>query len=109
MTYINDKAFEVAGFRHKWQDWVVFGLASSFQQPDISVGIPRGIRHDLEELSFAHVVGARAANQNPAWPEHLEGAQVELFVSAQGGIKIFPGFGKRRRIQNDRIVLATRG
>jgi hypothetical protein len=73
------------------------------------VRISRSIRHDLEKLSFAHMVGTGTANQNSARLQHLQCAKVELFVSAEGGFQILLGLCEGGRVDNNGVVLPCGG
>jgi uncharacterized protein (DUF2164 family) len=50
------------------------------------------------------VVGAAARDQDPARPQQLHGAQVDLFVAANGRLQLVPGFRERRRVEDDGVV-----
>ncbi len=55
------------------------------------------------------MVGAGAGHENAAGAEHLEGAEVEFLVAAEGGIEVALGFGEGGRIENDGVVVAIGG
>ena len=63
----------------------------------------------LQKLAFADVEGARAGDQDAAGPQHLQGAEVQLFVAAQGGGHGAPGLGEGGRIEHDGVVLPAGG
>jgi hypothetical protein len=65
--------------------------------------------YDFLKLSKRHVVGAGARDEGTAGAEHLEGAQVELFVAAHGAFGGPAGFGKGRWVEHDGVVFGTIG
>ena len=65
-------------------------------------------RHHLQVLGWADVVGAAAADQDAARPQHLQRAQVELFVAAQGGFQVLLALGEGGRVEDDGVVVACR-
>ena len=88
---------------------MVFGLSADFEEAQGPVGIERRSGQHFEEVGLAHVVGAGAGDQDSAGPQHLEGAEVEFFVAAQGGVQVALGFGEGRRIEDDGVVAAFGG
>ena len=55
------------------------------------------------------MVGAGAGDEDAAGAKHLEGAEVEFFVAAEGGVEVALGFGEGGRIENDGVVVAVGG
>ena len=53
------------------------------------------------KLRPANVVGTGAGDEQTAGAQHLEGAQVQLLVAAQGTFYGSLCFGERRRIKHD--------
>src|SRR5262249_39540734 len=47
--------------------------------------------------------------ERSAGTKHLERSQVQFFISAESGIEILLAFGKRGRIENNCVVLFSRG
>jgi hypothetical protein len=86
---------------------VVFGLSSDFDQAQGTVGVESGRTEHLEEVRLADVVGAGAGDEDAAGAKHLEGAKIEFFVAAQGGVEIALGLGKGGRVENDGVVAAS--
>jgi hypothetical protein len=83
---------------------MIFGLSAKLQEAQNSVSIASGIGKHFHEVSLAYVIGAGASHQDPAGSKHLESAQVEFFVAAQGGLEIALVFGEGRGVENDGVV-----
>ncbi len=95
---------EVLRFRNAGDDGVVSALAVHIQQTKRTLGIHRcGIDHGAE-ISGSNVVGAAECGEDAAGLQHLEGAEVDLLVAAQGIMEGLLGLGKAGRIQDDEIV-----
>ena len=75
---------------------MVFRLGAPLQQAQGFVGVPRGFGDHCDEIGFAHMVGARAGNESPAGAKHLQCAEVQFLVAAEGGFEVFAGFGEGR-------------
>ena len=88
---------------------MVFGLTANLDQPQGALGIASGVSQHFEEVGLADVVGAGAGDQDAAWAQHLQGAEVEFFVAAEGGIEIALTLGERGRVEDDRVVALTGG
>ena len=73
---------------------MIFGLSSDLQQAKRAVSIEGGIGQHFQEVGLADVVGAGAGDQNAAGAQHLQGAQVEFLVAAQGGFEVALGLGE---------------
>jgi signal transduction histidine kinase len=86
---------------------MILGLPAVLHDAKISVDIAGRISHYLEILGGADVIGAAAADQDSARPQHLERAQVELFVTAEGGFEIALALGEGGRIEHDGVVAAA--
>jgi hypothetical protein len=67
---------------------VIFGLGADFEEAEGAVGVQGGGGQHSEEVWLADVVRARASNQDATGSEHFEGAEVEFFVAAEGGVEI---------------------
>ena len=57
----------------------------------------------------SHVERAGAGDQHAARPEHLQGAQVQLLVAADGGFHDALGLGEGGRVEDDGVVLLAGG
>ena len=79
-------AFKVRGFGYIQQHWVVFGLATDFDQPNGAMSISGGRGEHPQEIGLADVVGAGAGNEDPTGAKHLERAEVEFLVSPDGRV-----------------------
>ena len=86
---------------------MVFGLPSDFDQAEGAVSVEGGGGQHFEEVGLADVVGAGAGDQDSARAEHLEGAEIEFLIAAQGGVEVALGLGESGRVENDGVV-ATR-
>jgi hypothetical protein len=72
--HFQEIAFEIARFWHGQKYWMVQGLTSGFQNPQLaSVGLSRPEQHGVEEV-LAQVVGTRAGYQHPTRRQGPEGA-----------------------------------
>ena len=74
-----------------------------------AVGVAGGVGEHFEEIGLADVVGAGAGDQDAAGAKHLQGAQVEFFVAAEGGIEVALALGEGGRIENDGVVALAGG
>src|ERR1022692_720957 len=88
---------------------MVFCLSADLGQTQGSMSITGSVGEHFEKVRKADMVGAGARNQNPAGAEHLQGAEVEFFVAAEGGIEIALGFGEGGRIENDGVIALAGG
>src|ERR1700722_9891810 len=107
LCYVGDDALQVSSFGNAEQDWVVFGLAANLDQAQTAVGVEGSRGQHLQEVERVDVIGAGARDEDAAGAKHLEGTEVELFVAAQGGVKIALGFGERGRVEHDGVVAAV--
>src|SRR5207237_142836 len=98
LVSLTDQALEIVGFRNPQKNRMVFGLASFFENFHRAMRVLSSRIQHFNELGFAHMKRARTRDQNAARTEHLEGAQVQLFVSAQSRLQVAPGPGEGRRI-----------
>ena len=73
------------------------------------MGVEGGVGEHFEEVGLADVVGAGAGDENPAGAQHLQGAEVEFLVAAEGGVEIALGLGEGGRIEDDGVVTAVGG
>ena len=73
------------------------------------MGVKGGAGEHFEEIGLAYVVGAGAGDEDSAGAEHLERAEIELFVAAEGGVEIALGLGEGGRVENDGVVVAVGG
>jgi hypothetical protein len=88
---------------------VVFGLGAVLNDTNRSMGIPAGLRDDFEKFRLTDVIGAGTGDKRPSGTQHLERAQVQFLVAAQGGIEVLPAFGEGGRVQDDGVVLPLSG
>src|ERR1035441_5684883 len=88
---------------------MIDGSAPFFQDshPSSSVGSSRS--QHLQKFTLADMKRAGAGHQNPAWAKHLEGAQIQLLVAADGSLQNAFGLGKRWRVEDDSVVLLAGG
>ncbi len=84
---------------------MVFGLSANFDQAQGAVGVKGGGGEHFEEVGLADVVGAGAGDEDAAGAEHLEGAEIEFLVAAEGGVEIALALGEGGRVENDRVVV----
>src|SRR5664280_1542198 len=89
--------------------WVVERLAAFFQNSHSAARIDSGGTEHREEFAFADVERTGAGDENAAWPKHLQGAEIQLFIAAQRGRHGALGLGERRWIENDSVILPARG
>ena len=108
IAYIGYNALQVFSFRHVQQDGMVLRLSAGLDDSQIPVDVAGRLCHDFQVLGRAHMVGAAAGNEDATWPQHLERAQVELFVPAQRGLQIALAFGEGRRIEDDGVIPSAR-
>src|SRR5580698_4457574 len=109
LTYNGNHALQVGSLRDIQEDGVVLGLATDLENPEGAMSIEGGRGEHFQEVGLAHVVGAGAGHEEASGTEHLEGAEVEFFVAAKGGVEVALAFGEGGRIENDGIVAAFRG
>jgi len=88
---------------------VVIRLSSNLDQTEYAVSITGSAGKHFQEVGLANVVGARAGDENSTWAEHLEGAEVEFLVAAEGGIEVALGFGEGGRVENDGVIALAGG
>src|SRR5271169_1734308 len=88
---------------------MVFGLSADFDQTESSVGVERGGGEHLEESGLADVVGTGAGDEEAVGTKHLEGAEIEFLVAADGCIEIALALGEGGRVENDGVVMAIGG
>src|SRR5664280_3621913 len=89
--------------------WVVERLAAFFQNSHSAARIDSGGTEHREEFSLADVERTGAGDENAAWPQHLQGAEIQLFIAAQRGRHGALGLGERRWIKDNGVVLPARG
>src|SRR5579871_2708234 len=87
---------------------MVFGLAAVFQDSQVPVGIEGCRCKNFQQVGGAHVVGTGAGHEDAARSKHLQGAQVEFLVAADGGFTVLAGLGESRRVENDGVVFSAR-
>ena len=75
----------------------------AFQQTDPALRISSRGGDDPMKLVPGNMVGAGAGHERPARTQHLQSAQIELLVAAQGSGYGALGFGKGGRIEHHRI------
>src|SRR5208282_539961 len=108
LVYGRYQALEIGRFRDIQQDGVVFGLSADLDQTQCTVGVESGAAQHLLEIGLTDVVGAGAGDQDAAGSKHLQGAQVELLVAAQGGIEVALALGEGRGVEDDGVVTVIR-
>src|ERR1035441_9018534 len=84
-------------------------LAPLFQNAHAAACIRSGRAEHRQELAFADVERTGAGDQNAAGTKHLQRAQVQLLVAAEGGGHGALGLGERRWIEDDGVVLPAFG
>src|SRR6266566_7489981 len=84
---------------------MIFCLGAVFQQTKIPVDISGGRCHYLDEFCRADVIGTGASDEQPARSQHLQGSEVQFFVSPEGSLQVPLAFGKSWRIEHDAVVL----
>src|SRR5271166_374869 len=107
LCYVGDNALKVGSFWHGRQNWMVFRLAPNLNQAEAAVGVNRSRGQHFKEVGRADVVGTGAGHQDATGAQHLEGAEVELLVAAQGRLEVALGLGESRRVENDCVVAAV--
>ena len=100
-------ALQVGSFWDIQQDGMVFGLSADLDQAQGAVGVKGGVGEHFEEIRLADVIGAGAGDEDSARAKHFQGAKVEFFVAAQGGVEVALGFGEGGRVENDGVVAAV--
>ena len=86
---------------------MVFCRATLLQNAHGATGISGSSGQDVREIGLADVVGARAGGQDAAGPQHLQGAQVELFVAPESVGQRGAVLREWGRVKDDGVVLAT--
>src|SRR3954465_4876461 len=69
-----------------------------------------GTRDDFAEQFGGYAPGAGECREQAAWPQQLQGEQVDVLVAARGSLRACRGRGELWRIENDQIkatVLVT--
>ena len=61
---------------------MVLGLHAPFEHSQLSSGIERCVRYNLQERRFAQMMRAGARHENAAWAEQFERSPVDLAVTA---------------------------
>ena len=86
---------------------MIHGCTPPFEdsQPPASVRSRR--RQQGRERGLFHVERAGTCHQHPSRLQHLQGAQVDLLVAAQGSFDRRLALGKSRRVEDDGVVLAA--
>src|SRR5580693_328712 len=88
---------------------MIFSLSADLNHAQGPVGIAGGAGQHLQEVGLADVVGAGAGHQDAAGAQHLQSAEVEFFIAAEGGIEVALTLGKRWWVEDDRIVTLAGG
>ena len=88
---------------------MVFRLAADLYQAESAVGVKCGAGEHFQEIGLSYVVGAGAGDEDAAGAEHFEGAEIELFVAAQGGVEVALALGERGWVENDGVVVTVGG
>ena len=71
------------------------------------MSVPGSVSHNFHEFGGPQVERARARHKDAARPQHLERAEVKFLVATASFVEIALGLGKRRRIENDGVVLSA--
>src|SRR5436309_1054078 len=85
---------------------MVFSLSTKFDEAQAPMGVEGSSAQHLQEAALTHVIRARAGHENAARAEHLERAEVQFFIAANGGIKVTLALRERGWVQDDGVVLA---
>src|SRR5579864_6620436 len=109
LCYGRYDALQVGSFWDIEENGMVFGLGSDLDQAEGAVGVEGGGRQHVQEVGLPDVVGAGAGHEDAAGAKHLEGAEIEFFVAAEGGVEIALRLGEGGRVENDGVVAAIRG
>src|ERR1700737_4866422 len=86
---------------------MIFRLPTVFHDAKISVDILGRNSHHVEILGRAYVIGAATCYEDSAGAQHLERAQIELFIAAKGGFESALALGEGRRIEHDGVTAAS--
>lgn len=103
LLHFKNEAFQVFGFGQVEHYGMIERGAAAFEQSYATSGVNSGRGYRAFEIGPADVVGAGASDQQPAWDKHLEGAQVEFLVTAQGAFDGALGLGESGRVENDGV------
>ena len=87
---------------------MIFSLSSNLKKAQRAVGVNGGRGQHFKERGVADVIGAGACNEDSPRRQHLQSTEVQFLVAAYGGIEIALGFGERRWIEHDGVVLLPR-
>src|SRR5271155_868560 len=109
LCYIGNNTLQVGSLRDAEQNWMVFGLGAKLNQPQAAVGIEGSRRQHFQEVERADVIGTGAGHEHAAGAQHLQRAEVQLFVPAEGSVEVALRLGKGRRVENDGVVAAVGG
>ena len=109
LTYECYNALKIGSFWHVQEDGMVPGLPPNLDQTQGSVGIMGRFGEHFEKVCWVDMVGAGAGDQDAAGAKHLQGAEVELFVAAEGGIEGAFTFGEGGWIENDGVIALAGG
>ena len=93
-------------FGNSGQDGVVGGLGAPFEETERAAGIPGGGEDGVEQHGFAHMMGARTGDQDPASVQELQSAEIDFFVAPRGAIKRGSGFSEGGGIEHDCLEAA---
>src|ERR1700691_861374 len=105
---LQNHALEILGLGDIQQDRMVRTRAATYQQPTAALCISRGGCHYAMKLIPGNVVGAGASHQRATRTQHLQSAQIELFVTAQGARHGALGLGKSGGIEHHRVKSSAR-
>src|SRR5271166_6487560 len=98
--YVGNHALQVGSFRDAEQNWMVFGLAAKLNQAQAAVGVEGSRGQHFKEVERADVIGAGAGHQDPAGAQHLQRAEVEFLVPAEGRVEVALSLSEGRRVEN---------
>ena len=102
--HLNDKTFEITGFRHTSKHRVVRSLTALFKQANLPASVTsRRLQHH-PKIVIADRLRTGTRDQYPAGMQQTEPTKVHFFVSGQGMWHGFFATRERRRIENDQVI-----
>ncbi len=109
LLYLQDQALQVLSLGNVEDHGVVWSSSTAFQKTNAALRIAGGSSHHAVKLVPGNVVRAGAGHQRSPRPQHLQRAQIELFVTAQGAGHGALGFGKSGRVEHHGVEGVARG
>jgi hypothetical protein len=86
---------------------MIFRLSTNFGQAQGAVGVKGRVGQHSDEIGLTDVIGTRAGDENTAGAEHLQRAEVQFFIAADGGIEVALALREGGRIEDDRVIAPT--